>query len=163
MTSALPLGPACAGAIAYPARNVGSDIVVSVGYERRSIHELVDLLRDHDIGVLLDVREVAFSHRPEYRKGALQRALEDAGIRYVHLPVAGNPYRDQKDNLARCLAEYRRHLKRTPDVLVVVRGAIAAAGAVAMLCYERAHERCHRSVLLEALSAATSLKVISVE
>jgi uncharacterized protein (DUF488 family) len=128
---------------------------VSVGYERRSIADLVSVLHARGVEVLLDVRAVALSRRAEYRKGALQRALCEAGIEYVHMPVAGNPYRDLKGDIERCLAAYRKYLAGQPEIQQTVAAAIAAAtGAVAVLCYEREHDHCHRSVLLELLARA---------
>jgi uncharacterized protein (DUF488 family) len=129
---------------------------VSVGYERRKVSEIVSILRERGVSVLLDVRAVAFSHRPEYRKVALQRALAAAGIEYVHLAVAGNPYRDQKGDIERCLASYRKHLVRNPGIREAVADAIREAAAVGVLCYEREHDHCHRSVLLELITRAWS-------
>lgn len=135
---------------------------VSIGYERRSVAEIVGILRERGVSVLLDVRAVAFSHRPEYRKTALQRALAAAGIEYVHLASAGNPYRDQKGDIERCLAAYRKHLVRNPEIREAVAGAIKEAAAVGVLCYEREHEHCHRSVLLELIARAWSTLDVDV-
>lgn len=126
--------------------------VVSVGYERRPIAEFLSLLKRLGVSRLLDVREAAFSRVPDYRRAALKTSLADAGIEYLHLPQAGNPYRKEKeDNLEECLRAYRRHLSRHPGVLTAVLKELTGEGAVAVLCYERHHDDCHRSVLLSAL------------
>jgi uncharacterized protein (DUF488 family) len=135
---------------------------VSIGYERRSVAEIVSILQARQVHVLLDVRAVAFSHRPEYRKGSLQRALAEAGIEYVHLAEAGNPYRDQKGDIERCLASYRQHLARNPMIRETVTEAIKEAASVGVLCYEREHGHCHRSVLLELIARGWSALDVDV-
>lgn len=124
--------------------------VVSVGYERRSIDEFIRVLLGAGVTKLIDIRQVALSRRVEYRKGPLERALAAVGIEYLHLAQAGNPYRKEIEDLDACLAAYRRHVKKHPGILDDVRAEMSTQ-PVAVLCYERAHDECHRSVLLEAM------------
>jgi uncharacterized protein (DUF488 family) len=136
--------------------------VFSIGYEKRSMVSLVTELRANGVRRLLDVREIALSRRVEFRKAALERGLAAAGIRYRHVPEAGNPYRDEEDR-KRCLASYRRYLRRHPEIVSAVAAAIGA-GRVALFCYERAHGECHRSVLFAALSERVAgMKVVQLE
>jgi uncharacterized protein (DUF488 family) len=137
--------------------------VLSVGYEGRSLAEFVDILQEAGVKRLLDVREVACSRRAEYRKASLERALMAAGIEYRHLAEAGNPYRHEKDNIALCLDAYRSHLEKNPTVLESVVKALGRS-PVAVLCYERAHDSCHRSVLLRAvMQSGRRLRLVTVE
>lgn len=124
--------------------------VLSLGYEGRSIEDFVAILVTAGVRKLIDVREVALSRRAEYRKASLERSLSRVGIEYQHLREAGNPYRDGKANLERCLGAYRRYLERNPEVIDSIADLIKDA-PTAVLCYEREHSACHRSVLLGAL------------
>ena len=54
--------------------------VVSVGYEGRSVEELVQVLRAEDVAVLVDIRLTPISRKRGLSKTALTRALRDAGI-----------------------------------------------------------------------------------
>lgn len=138
-------------------------LVVSVGYERRTIESLVEILTTKRVKRLLDVRESPMSRRRDFSRKALQATLEEVGIEYRHIRVAGNPYRRQKANTERCLALYQRHLVRHPEVLDSVVAEIHG-GPVAFLCYERLHESCHRSVLLNELNRrGHRLQVVRVE
>ena len=139
-------------------------VVLSVGYERRSVDELIELLSGFDVILLLDVREAPFSRRTEFRKNVLAARLLEAGIDYQHLQAAGNPYRKKKVNITECLSLYAKYLKSNPDVVDLV-AAQLGNGPVAMLCYERQHEDCHRSVLLDALTEQAShrLNVVCVD
>jgi uncharacterized protein (DUF488 family) len=77
-------------------------MLISLGYEGRSVGDLVDDLRSQYVAILVDVRLTPLSRKPGMSKRKLAAALAEAGIDYVHLPALGNP----KDN---------RELFRTGD------------------------------------------------
>lgn len=138
--------------------------IVSVGYEGRTPAELVALLHAHDVEKVIDVRELPLSRRKGFSKTPLANTLKAAGISYQHVRAAGNPHRNLKADPAACLAMYAKHLEAHPEVLSVVSTAVNG-GRVAFLCFERAHEACHRSRLLDALSGVRRrrYKVVRVE
>ena len=62
----------------------------TVGHSTRTLDELVDLLREHDIELLADVRTAPASRRlPHFSKAALAALLPARGLAYVHLPELG--------------------------------------------------------------------------
>lgn len=124
--------------------------VLSIGYERRSVDELIDILQLHSVAKLIDVRELPLSRRKGFSKSRLSERLNEAGITYSHVRVAGNPHRTDRANIQRCLGLYRDYLLRNPEVVDVVVNEIGGQ-YVAVLCYEREHEFCHRSVLLAGI------------
>lgn len=137
--------------------------VISIGYERRNIEEFVDLLEEYGVQTLLDIRELPLSRKKGFSKRALAARLEQSGIQYSHLKIAGNPYRKQKDEIELCLRLYRNHLDDHPQVLNAVAEEFADA-PTAILCYEREHCECHRSVLLDELQKQGAVSdVIRVE
>ena len=125
----------------------------TIGYEGRSFDEFIALLRDARIGVLLDVREVAWSHKPGFAKKTLADGLAAHGIEYVHAPFVGNPKVLRKSGwpLPRILEAYAAHLDRSPELEVQFDGLLsdihAAGKDAAVLCFERDPAECHRSVL----------------
>jgi uncharacterized protein (DUF488 family) len=66
-------------------------MVFTIGYEGRSLQDILRLLKSHHIQVLLDVGENAVSRKPGFGCGPLARAVEAEGIRYLHEPLLGNP------------------------------------------------------------------------
>ena len=68
---------------------------MSVGYEGRSVDELVDALVEAGVSVLVDVRENAISRKRGLSKRLLAEKLEARGITYVHEPTLGNPRDNQ--------------------------------------------------------------------
>lgn len=121
--------------------------VFNVGYQGRSVDDLCATLRAAGVEVLVDVRAIAWSQRPQYRKTALSEALRASGIEYVHCKVAGNPYR-KADDWQACRDLYTQHLLEHPDVLTAVEEAVSTRVA-ALFCYEAERDSCHRGVIIE--------------
>lgn len=137
--------------------------VLSVGYERRSIESFLQLLASYGVAKVVDVRELPASRKPGFSKRALSAYLQGVGIEYQHLRSAGNPFRKLSGDLEKCLELYASHLCDNPDVVELLENEVESE-AVAVLCYERLHDACHRSVLLSALSQQNSeIHVIRAE
>jgi uncharacterized protein (DUF488 family) len=132
--------------------------LVSIGYEGRTVDELVHALQAESVTALVDVRLTPSSRKPGLSKRKLAATLAEVGIAYVHLPALGNP----KDNRAafragKPAAYERLRLRFTEDA---ARAALDEIGdlvddnTVALLCFERSHEECHRHLVAEAVLAA---------
>jgi uncharacterized protein (DUF488 family) len=124
-----------------------------VGYQGRSVAALCDVLVGEGVDLLIDVRERAWSNRPEFRKTALASSLAAAGIQYIHVRQAGNPFRPRLGEAidpAECLKRYRGYLQSMPSVTEDLKVLIGSR-RVALLCYEAKSADCHRGVLLSVL------------
>ena len=64
-------------------------VVLTLGYEGIGIQEYVDTLRAHSVGIVIDVRETAWSFKKGFSKAPLAKALASARIDYLHLKSAG--------------------------------------------------------------------------
>ncbi len=127
--------------------------IFTLGYEKRSIGEFVQLLVEAEIHVLIDVREKAWSHKPGFSKTAFSTALAGVGIEYVHASFAGNPkrFRAQAKTHKASLESYRRHLEANPAIVdefdELVSGFLRGGQRVCITCFERHPDDCHRSIL----------------
>ena len=81
--------------------------VATVGYERRTVDELITALTEAAVEVLVDVRLTPLSRKPGLSKKRLAVLLQAAGIDYLHLPHLGNP-RDNRDAFRRARQGRRR-------------------------------------------------------
>jgi uncharacterized protein (DUF488 family) len=129
--------------------------LLTVGYEGRSAAEVVQLLDDADVAVLVDVRLTPLSRKPGLSKRRLASLLKEAGLAYRHLPALGNP-KENRDG-------FRRGEARSRDTFRAVLSSPAAEAAlrelrelvrehrVALLCFERDVECCHRQLVTETL------------
>lgn len=128
----------------------------TLGYEKRTLEQFLDLLRERRIDVVVDVRDVPWSHKPGFSKRPLSEALAAAGLEYVHAGFAGNPKAlrsTAKDN-DEALRLYARHLKSHAAILAqmdaVLEPLLAGGKRVCLICFERDPGDCHRSILAEA-------------
>jgi uncharacterized protein (DUF488 family) len=125
----------------------------SVGYQGKSIADFCSLLGKHDVKVLVDVRERAWSMRPQYRKNTLRENLLNSGIQYVHCKEAGNPFRPRKDeklDFDECAKRYQIYLNSKPGVITELL-EIANKNKSAFFCYEAERKNCHRGILINQL------------
>ena len=135
------------------AARTGNIAVFSVGYERRTLNDLVAALHGHSVEMVIDVRLNAFSRKPGFAANALRRELAEAEISYRHEPALGNP-KDNRDSFRQGSPQARErfmdHLNtHGADALERILAA-ASSSRVALLCYERDHDTCHRSSVLDA-------------
>jgi uncharacterized protein (DUF488 family) len=129
-----------------------ASVTFTIGYAGRSVEDFLARLKEAGVDRVVDVRELPLSRRKGFSKTALSAALAANNIEYVHLRQAGNPYRDQKDDITTCLALYSKHLDQHPEVIDTLDAAVTGHRA-ALLCFEHAADECHRSVLSNRLQA----------
>jgi uncharacterized protein (DUF488 family) len=128
--------------------SIAAPVVYTAGYADRTIADFVEMLVAAGVQRIVDVRAVPFSRRKGFSKRGLAAALAERGIDYVHLPSAGNPYRDAKSDVA--LRRYAEHIDAHSDVIAEL-GAAIADRAAALLCLEKDPLQCHRSILARRL------------
>ncbi|TRV80106.1 DUF488 family protein [Streptomyces sp. 130] len=136
----------------------------SAGYEGRNIDSFVSSLLESDIQVVADVRLTPISRKPGFSKTRLGQALAEAGIEYTHLRALGNPkdnrapFWDGRVSVGR--ARFRSVLRSDEAQSDLDRLAEhAAQSRVAVLCFEKDEERCHRKVVLDTVRKRTSVDV----
>ena len=130
----------------------------TIGHSTRSTEELIELLRNHEVSLLVDVRTLPRSrHNPQFEKARLEQSLTDAGIAYRHEPGLGGLRKPSEDSINagwknagfRGYADYMQTPKfaeRVDDLL-----ARARETRTALMCAEAVPWRCHRSLIADAL------------
>jgi uncharacterized protein (DUF488 family) len=132
----------------------------TIGHSTRTIEEFIDLLREHQIEILVDVRHFPGSRRfPHFHKPELANALPAAGIRYEHLVELGGrrPSRPDSHNLVwrnasfRGYADYMETQPFRDGIEHLLKSA--RTGRTAIMCSEAVWWRCHRSMISDYLKA----------
>ena len=129
----------------------------TIGYEKALLKDVIAALVAAGVATLLDVRDRPISRRPGFSKRQLAAAVEDAGMRYVHLAALGTP---PEGRLANRRREWERFwgiveekLARPEAELDLHRAAeIAKAAPSCLLCYEADWQVCHRRRIAEILA-----------
>ncbi len=131
--------------------------VYSLGYEKKTIDEFIEKLKTANVSILLDVREYAWSYKQNFRKNKLSTSLSQAGIEYIHVPSAGNPKNIRKKYVKpeTVLKKYKVFLQNTGSGMEELKNAISKAKKlkknICLTCFEKDHQSCHRSILLDEL------------
>src|ERR1700737_777597 len=63
----------------------------SIGYEKALVTDVLATLTGARVATLIDGRDRPISRRPGFSKRQLAAAIEEAGMRYVHLAALGTP------------------------------------------------------------------------
>lgn len=124
--------------------------ITSVGYERRTLQQVVDALLQRGVKRLVDVRLHPWSQRPEWRQEWMAPRFREAGIVYIHSRNAGNPVRGA--TLAECEDRYWKHLDELPERVTRSLAGVILQPHTAVLCKEAHHAECHRGMLLPRLA-----------
>ncbi len=129
--------------------------IFTIGYEGATQADLIDRLREAGITLLADVRAVPLSRRPGFSKNILAAGLRDAGIDYRGFKALGTPpdgrgAAPRRDKTA--LRERDAGQRQQPAAMAQAAQLcdIASEQPTALLCFERAPDCCHRSLLVEA-------------
>jgi len=140
---------------ARPAPKKGA--VSTIGYEGRTLENYLNGLVDSGVTVLCDVRRNAISRKYGFSKGTLSKGCDGVGIRYEHLPELGIASEQRRSletqaDYDALFTDYERECLPGQTLALAKIGAWVAAGErVALTCYERLPEQCHRHCVAEAL------------
>lgn len=136
----------------------------TIGYEGKTLDELLGELKQAGVALVLDVRAVAASRRPGFSKTALGNALRENGIDYRHYRALGTPAAGReaarKGRTAEMRAIYAVQLE-TPEAELAMEQVLDDAGErhAALLCFEREAAGCHRSMLVERMLQRADFEV----
>ncbi len=138
--------------------------VFTIGYEGTDLPSFLATLASAGIKQVIDVRELPLSRKRGFSKSALSATLAENGIHYLHLRDLGDPKPGReaarRGDHSGFLRVYRRHLAGNDAQNALAEASRQAASTRScLLCFERDHEGCHRSIVADAMTAATGIKV----
>jgi len=70
----------------------------TVGYEKRGVDDFINVLRENEIEMLVDIRAVPYSRNSSYTKKNLEKSLSENGIAYLLKKELGSP-KDLRDKV----------------------------------------------------------------
>jgi uncharacterized protein (DUF488 family) len=131
--------------------------IATIGYEKATPDQVFAALRAAGIETLVDIREVPWSRRPGFSKGALSAKAAEAGIGYVHLKGLGTPAEGREANKAGRLEDFeaifRAHMSSAAAQADLARATeLAATTRICLLCLEGDAKRCHRLIVADMLA-----------
>jgi len=142
--------------------------IATIGYQGAKLDGFLATLKEAEVDLLIDVREIAFSRRREFMKRALEEALAGVGIGYRHMKALGTPKPGRDAAKAGDRAGFRRHLRRQLDS-EAGRAALAEAATfvrkrrVCLLCMEHDPAVCHRTEVAARLGKETGAEILHLD
>lgn len=137
--------------------NTEHGIIYTWGYQSKCIQNILDVCRENNIGLVIDVRRNAKSQQPDWNKDVLLRHLDgiDGKPKYIHFPELGN-------------YGYLPIWKRGPEekvnkALIHIELILMKGFNVLLLCREIEYTICHRQEIAHELYTHTGCKVVHLE
>jgi len=137
----------------------------TIGYEQALPAAVLGELKRTRVDILIDARAVAASRRPGFSKRALAAGLDEIGIAYIHLQKLGTPSEGRTAARAGDYATlwriYDKHIQ-TPEAQAALDELVALVKSgkrIALLCFERNPEECHRSRVADIVKKRTRVRV----
>ena len=124
--------------------------VLTIGHSNHTIERFIELLRQHQVTALADVRSAPYSQmRSQFNREALALALKQEGIAYSFLgkELGGRPA--DKTCYENGRVQYQR-VAATPIFRSGVERILAGVQSyrIALMCAEREPLECHRALLV---------------
>jgi hypothetical protein len=134
--------------------------ILTIGHSTHAIERFIELLRQHEVERLVDIRTIPRSRRnPQFSGDALAKSLGHEGIAYAHLKELGGLRHPRADSVNmgwrnasfRGYADYMQTAEFEEGVRRLLQ--LCAGKRCAVMCAEAVPWRCHRSLLADALVA----------
>ena len=144
--------------------------IFTIAHSSRSFEEFTQLLQEHDIERLVDVRSFPTSRKfPHFNKDTLSNALLEIDISYSHLGALGgyrksdlkdSPNQSWKSPGFRAYADHMqtKEFHQGLDTLI----GIASEARTTIMCAEAIPQKCHRQLISDALVGLRSIPVVHI-
>lgn len=120
---------------------MSNPVIHTIGHGRHPFDYFLELLRQHEIAFVCDVRSIARSRWPQYNGRVLAELLRENGIGYEHLPECGGKVVAPTEDLA-------RGLDRIMELAAEMRVAIMCSESQPLTNHKQPRANCHRVGLL---------------
>lgn len=138
--------------------------LMTIGYEGADLSDFLETLKAAGVRHLIDVRELPLSRKKGFSKKSLCEAVEAEGISYTHVRQLGDPKPGRDAAKSGDLATFRNvfgtHIRqpKTREALQTL-VPVVSGGGVCLLCFERHHVDCHRSIVADELVGMAKVKL----
>lgn len=133
----------------------------TIGHSTRTLEELIEALRAHEITTLVDIRAFPMSRRlPQFNRDSLAERLQGAGVRHIWMKALGgyrkkitddSPHIALRNDSFRNYADYMLTAEFEQAVDELIR--LGEESGTAYMCAERVYFHCHRMLVSDWLVA----------
>lgn len=140
------------------------DVLYTIGHSTHPAEKVIDLLREHGVTAVADVRSQPYSRmNPQFNREAFRVPLQNAGIAYVFLGRELGARSEDRNCYVEGKVQYDR-LARTALFRVGLERVIQGMRShrVALMCAEKDPLACHRTILVCRHLVARELEVAHI-
>ena len=124
----------------------------TIGYEGIDQRQFLSWLQGHNIDVVADVRNLPLSRKKGFSKTALSSLLEENNIEYINFRELGAPkelrsFLIETKDYKKFFEKYKNSISRNLDHVDAILELVNEGKKVALLCYEKDPETCHRKIV----------------
>lgn len=141
-------------------------VIFTIGYESLKTEDFIARLKENDIEILVDVREIPWSRKRDFSKSQLENLIGQYDIKYIHIQKFGSPSVLRKkvredNNYKQFFIEYKNYLKTQIDELRKFH-EILEKSVCCLMCFEKNVEICHRKIIVSEIKKLhnNGLKII---
>ena len=137
--------------------------VFTLGYEGLTIDAFLNKLISNNVFAVVDVRHNPQSMKYGFSKKSFNQYIENAGMKYFHVPELGIPSSMRKGLGTSVSHEslFRKYetelLPEQEEAQKQLLGLIAEYPRIALICFEADHRFCHRNTLIDYLQSKKPL------
>lgn len=127
--------------------------IYTIGHGRHPFAHFLELLQQHEVEFVCDVRAFARSRWPQFNGAVLHELLEDNGIGYEHLPETGGKLKPDPEDLA-------RGVDRIIEIASDVRTVMMCSESKPLSDHKVPRANCHRVGMLAPMLRARGVENI---
>jgi len=138
--------------------------VFTVGYEGLTVDAFLNKLISNNISVVVDVRNNPQSMKHGFSKISFKHYVENAGMKYIHIPELGIPSAIRKGlgesiSYSTLFKNYEsKLLPKQENAVKQLLDLTKQKERIVLVCFEADHYHCHRHTLVEHLQKNKAFK-----
>jgi hypothetical protein len=145
--------------------NKNKQILFTIGYEGISFEAYTNRLLENDVHLVCDVRKNPFSRKFGFSKSIMLNLLQKIGIEYQHIPELGIVSAARKNlktkaDYSKLFLDYQTSLPQRKDALKQLIDLLENYKRIAITCFEKEHQMCHRHCISDYFERENNRKVV---
>ncbi|MGC9468534.1 MAG: DUF488 family protein [Anaerolineae bacterium] len=141
-------------------------VVYTIGHSNHTLAAFLDLIRQHEIDTIVDVRSQPYSQwADQFNREVLKQDLKEAGVCYLWMgdQLGGRPAKLGADGGPvghpnyKEMAEEKSYLEGIATLIELARDR-----RVAVMCSEGDHTQCHRHLLITQTLVSEGVRVLHI-
>jgi uncharacterized protein (DUF488 family) len=130
--------------------------IYTIGYEGLSIEKFSNALKNENVSIVVDIRNLPLSRKKGFSKNSLSDHLNKNKIEYVNIRDLGAPKAMREELKATrdyksFFSKFRESIKPCQHLIDEILSMVYDGKKVSLLCFEHDYKLCHRKIVAEEI------------